>query len=93
MPAMLTSFRPALRSRISKVSLFPSITIAARYVSTMKPRFSPGSDELLMTHAVEPLLTTEGGRWSLIADGEGLERPFKFKTFAKTWVCSILPSH
>jgi hypothetical protein len=91
-PAMLTSFRPVLRSRIAKVSLFPSLIFAARYASTMKPRFSPGSDELLMTHALEMLLTTEGGRWSLIADGEALERSFKFKTFAKTWVCSI-PLH
>ncbi|KAI0596462.1 transcriptional coactivator/pterin dehydratase [Biscogniauxia sp. FL1348] len=49
--------------------------------------FSPGVDETALSKALEPLLVTarQGGRWALIPSGEGLERSFKFKTFAKTW--------
>ncbi|KAM0254990.1 hypothetical protein ACHAQJ_006218 [Trichoderma viride] len=35
---------------------------------------------------LEPLLASHGGRWTLTSDGEALERSFKFKNFAKTWV-------
>ncbi|GAB1318881.1 hypothetical protein MFIFM68171_09091 [Madurella fahalii] len=50
-----------------------------------QPRFSTGSDAAAMAAALAPLLTGNGGRWALVADGEALERTFKFKTFAKTW--------
>ncbi|KAI4865802.1 transcriptional coactivator/pterin dehydratase [Hypoxylon rubiginosum] len=51
------------------------------------PQFSPGVDEPALTRALEPLLASAelGGRWALVPGGEGLERSFKFKTFAKTW--------
>ncbi len=51
-----------------------------------QPRFPAGSDSAALATSLAPLLTTNGGRWALTADGEGLEREFKFKTFAKTWV-------
>lgn len=56
------------------------------------PQFSPGVDEPALTRALEPLLASAelGGRWALVPGGEGLERSFKFKTFAKTWVSSDL---
>ncbi|KAJ9138805.1 hypothetical protein NKR23_g8153 [Pleurostoma richardsiae] len=54
-------------------------------MSTLQPRFSEGSDTESLSHALKPLLTSSGGRWSLTSNGQGLERPFKFKTFAKTW--------
>jgi len=54
--------------------------------SNPQPRFSDGSDTTDLETSLAPLLTTNGGRWTLTADGEGLEREFKFKTFAKTWV-------
>ncbi|KUI68715.1 Putative pterin-4-alpha-carbinolamine dehydratase [Cytospora mali] len=47
-----------------------------------KPKFAEGSDENLLTKAVDNLTS---GKWALTANGQGLERPFKFKTFAKTW--------
>lgn len=53
----------------------------------MQPRFSTGTDEAKAAQDVKPLLSTEGGRWTLAAEGQALERSFKFKTFAKTWVC------
>ena len=53
----------------------------------MQPRFSTGTDEAKAAQDVKPLLSTEGGRWTLAADGQALERSFKFKTFGKTWVC------
>ncbi|KAH0532124.1 hypothetical protein TsFJ059_000857 [Trichoderma semiorbis] len=34
---------------------------------------------------LEQLLVSNGGRWTLTADGEALERSFKFKNFTKTW--------
>ncbi|KAI6093567.1 transcriptional coactivator/pterin dehydratase [Hypoxylon rubiginosum] len=51
------------------------------------PQFSPGVDEPALTRALESLLASAelGGRWQLVPGGEGLERSFKFKTFAKTW--------
>lgn len=58
-----------------------------RFSSTMsQPRFSVGTDAANVTPALNALLTSEGGRWTLAKDGTALERQFKFKTFAKTWV-------
>ncbi|CAJ2501958.1 Uu.00g048110.m01.CDS01 [Anthostomella pinea] len=56
--------------------------------STAQINFSPGVDETALTKALQPLLASagEGGRWAVVPGGEGLERSFKFKTFAKTWV-------
>jgi 4a-hydroxytetrahydrobiopterin dehydratase len=58
----------------------------------MEPAFSKGSDVDSLKQAVNPLLSTNGGKWSLVNDGEALERTFKFKTFTKTWV-STSPCH
>ncbi|EHA52196.1 hypothetical protein MCOR27_010947 [Pyricularia oryzae] len=56
----------------------------ARFYSAMsRPNFAPGSDVAALDAALTPLLAP--GRWQLTPDGEGLERTFKFKTFAKTW--------
>ncbi|KAG5656588.1 hypothetical protein KAF25_000175, partial [Fusarium avenaceum] len=70
--------RPLLHStRIS--SLF-------RFSSTMsQPKFSAGTDAANVTPALNALLTSKDGRWTLAKDGTALERKFKFKTFAKTW--------
>ncbi|KAK2067744.1 hypothetical protein P8C59_001457 [Phyllachora maydis] len=51
----------------------------------MSPRFSAGTDTSTLEAALSPLLVQTGGRWTLAADGEGLERSFRFKTFAKAW--------
>ncbi|KAL1874532.1 hypothetical protein Daus18300_003551 [Diaporthe australafricana] len=45
------------------------------------PKFSEGSEEPRLTQELDALL----GRWKLTEDGQGIERSFKFKTFAKTW--------
>ncbi|KAI0200366.1 pterin 4 alpha carbinolamine dehydratase-domain-containing protein [Astrocystis sublimbata] len=54
-----------------------------------KVRFSSGTDETSLTAALQGLLGSAGqgggGRWTLISSGQGLERSFKFKNFAKTW--------
>ncbi|KJZ79294.1 hypothetical protein HIM_01445 [Hirsutella minnesotensis 3608] len=50
-----------------------------------QPRFSPGTDADAVSPAVAALVSGPGGRWTLAADGQALERTFKFKTFAKTW--------
>lgn len=47
------------------------------------PKFSEGSDEPRLKKELDGLLSN---RWALTADGKGIERSFKFKTFAKTWV-------
>ncbi|KAK2067745.1 hypothetical protein P8C59_001457 [Phyllachora maydis] len=52
----------------------------------MSPRFSAGTDTSTLEAALSPLLVQTGGRWTLAADGEGLERSFRFKTFAKAWL-------
>ena len=51
-----------------------------------QPSFAEGSDTTAVKEALSPLLSVSGGRWALTADGQGIERSFKFKTFAKTWV-------
>lgn len=48
-----------------------------------KAKFAEGSDEALLSQQVESLASN---RWSVTQDGQGIERSFKFKTFAKTWV-------
>ncbi|KAK3903909.1 pterin 4 alpha carbinolamine dehydratase-domain-containing protein [Staphylotrichum tortipilum] len=53
--------------------------------TTPRPNFSAGSDPAAAEAALAPLLTANGGRWTLNPSGEALEREFKFKTFAKTW--------
>jgi len=58
--------------------------------SVASPRFSAGSDLDTAGKTLALLLTSGGGRWMLTENGEGLERTFKFKTFAKTWVCLVL---
>lgn len=56
-----------------------------------QPRFSQGSDAAASEKTLSALLASDGsgGRWTLTADGEGVERMFRFKTFAKTWVCLL----
>lgn len=75
---MRAILRPTARLNISGTFL--------RFSSTMQPSFSAGTDTARVTPALEPLLSTEGGRWALTNEGEALERTFRFKTFAKTWV-------
>ncbi|KAI2614185.1 uncharacterized protein GGS25DRAFT_470659 [Hypoxylon fragiforme] len=60
---------------------------ASPAMTTHTPRFSAGVDEPALARELEPLLASAGlgGRWALIPGGEGLERTFSFKTFAKTW--------
>ncbi|KAK3943829.1 pterin-4-alpha-carbinolamine dehydratase [Diplogelasinospora grovesii] len=53
--------------------------------SMSSPKFSAGSASPATMEAKLAPLISEGGRWTLTANGEGLERTFKFKTFAKTW--------
>lgn len=54
-------------------------------------RFSAGTDEQSASPALQTLLSSSsGGRWTLTNEGEALERSFKFKTFAKTWVSTQL---
>jgi len=55
---------------------------------SIEPQFSQGTcdDPAELRAALAPLLVENGGRWTLMANGEGLEREFRFKTFARTWV-------
>ncbi|KAI1128133.1 pterin 4 alpha carbinolamine dehydratase-domain-containing protein [Nemania abortiva] len=55
--------------------------------NSAKVKFSAGADETALTPALQELMDSagKGGRWALIPSGQGLERSFKFKTFAKTW--------
>jgi 4a-hydroxytetrahydrobiopterin dehydratase len=80
-PLRNPSIRPLLRN--ANTRHFFSTTMASLQVS---PRFSKGTDEATALPSLQPLLSSEGGRWTLTSEGEALERSFKFKTFAKTWV-------
>lgn len=84
---MLNALRCQLRSHTAKSYSIaaPAFAISVRAMHT-QPRFSPGTDEAAATSTLNSLLASEGGRWTLANEGEALERSFKFKTFAKTWV-------
>ncbi|KAI0013128.1 transcriptional coactivator/pterin dehydratase [Xylariaceae sp. FL0662B] len=74
----LTHHHTGSRTLVSSARTMASST-------TSQARFSAGADEAALSQALKPLLRQQGGRWTLIPGGEGLERSFKFKTFAKTW--------
>lgn len=74
------------RNILSRTATSSIHTSPRPYSTTMQPKFSPGTDETLATSALTPLLTSSGGRWTLSTEGQAVERSFKFKTFAKTWV-------
>ncbi|MCJ1414154.1 hypothetical protein MMC32_000479 [Xylographa parallela] len=67
-----------------------------RPLHLLKPTMSPpirrpiSSTPILVPHTpiaeLEPLLTANGGKWTLSADGKGLERSVKFGTFRRTRV-------
>lgn len=81
------------QSRSSRIFRASMSTAASSHTV---PKFSAGSDESSLYKKLQTLLppgegngsqaAAPGGRWALIPSGEGLERSFKFKTFAKTWV-------
>jgi hypothetical protein len=55
--------------------------------TTTTPAFSSNYDAEQGEKDLTPLLKIDGGKWTLISSGKGVERSFKFKTFKKTWVC------
>jgi len=56
--------------------------------TTPQPTFSSNYDPAQGNQDLAPLLKSNGGKWTLIESGKGVERGFKFKTFKKTWVRS-----
>ncbi|OTB15480.1 hypothetical protein K445DRAFT_317738 [Daldinia sp. EC12] len=89
--AVVTSRRYSLvyhdQGRRSFTASASAMADSASSQAVVAPQFSAGVDEPALTRALETLLASAGlgGRWVLTASGEGLERSFKFKTFAKTW--------
>lgn len=73
--------------------LFSAATAVRMASSVANVKFSAGADEQALGETLKTLLASAagGGRWALTPGGEGLERSFKFKTFAKTWVSWIPP--
>ena len=85
------------RSFVRNLSV-PGIQHTAKTHSVPKPRMdlrtrvsvSEGQNEEELLRKLQSLLTDNGGLWKLTADGKGLERPFHFKTFNRTWVSFTL---
>lgn len=78
--------RPALHLKPKPIASPRSFSRSAAMAAT--PKFSEGSDEPRLTKELDGLLSN---KWTLTADGQGIERSFKFKTFAKTWVRRTRP--
>ncbi len=77
------SHKSSLLSRLS-------FSQAARSMSTKtEPQFSSNYNPIQGHQALGTLLKDGGGRWTLLSNGMGIERSFKFKGFKKTWVCRI----
>jgi hypothetical protein len=55
------------------------------------PTFSSNYDPEQGAKDLDSLLKSNGGKWTLIESGKGVERSFKFKTFKKTWVRHFPP--
>ncbi|EHL02220.1 hypothetical protein M7I_1814 [Glarea lozoyensis 74030] len=51
---------------------------------TTQPIFASNYPPTEATAALAPLLKPTG-KWSLTPNGQGIERPFKFKGFKKCW--------
>lgn len=89
-----TATRPAtaaaaMRSDVASASPFFG-AVGSFSTMPMPPSFSAGTDKNAATEALRPLITPDaGGKWTLTADGYGVERSFKFATFNKTWVSTL----
>ena len=80
--------RPLLTSLAAKIR-----QQAPRAMSTATPSFAAGSDTAALSPVLKELVSRPEAPWHLTATGEGVERSFRFKTFAKTWVrCALPPS-
>lgn len=80
---------PQIRAKLGPIHQHQLQPFTIRKNSSMpSAKFSPGSEGQATEAALTNLLAEGGGRWTLAADGQGIERNFKFKTFTKTWVCS-----
>lgn len=77
----------------SQLCRFHTAPVTSTMENNMRINFSSGSDENTLTKALQELLDSagKGGRWALLPTGQGLERSFKFKNFAKTWVSILEP--
>lgn len=85
-PARITN-RPFCRQLVQHVTRARpfSRTAIGAMAATNKVKFAEGSDEAALTKVLDGL-TSGTPKWSLTPNGQGVERSFKFKTFAKTWV-------
>ncbi|OAQ96828.1 hypothetical protein LLEC1_06029 [Akanthomyces lecanii] len=80
-----TSAAAAMPSEVAHASPFFG-AVGSFSTMPMPPSFAASTDKNAATEALRPLVTPEaGGRWTLTADGSGIERSFKFATFNKTW--------
>lgn len=61
-----------------------AVTSPARLKSSELKVSSNSDTSRILTEATQ---LVDNGHWRLCDHGEGLERGFKFKTFAATWVC------
>ncbi|KAK5635471.1 hypothetical protein RRF57_011183 [Xylaria bambusicola] len=74
--------------QMSRLQSSSSDVVAPNDGANAKINFAAGADEATLMAALQDLLDSagKGGRWTLIPSGQGLERGFRFKNFAKTWV-------
>lgn len=80
-----------LRGRPVLASLTAGLRHAQRApMTTVAPNFSPGSDAAALGTALDKLVSRSEAPWHLTPTGEGVERSFRFKTFAKTWVSALV---
>lgn len=84
LPHSATISRTSTTSRIRHPFPKPGYSIRKMTQPTFSSNYSP--EEGLKDLA--PLLkgSGQGGKWSLIPSGKGIERRFQFKGFKKTWV-------
>lgn len=78
------TLRPILQSSLPH--LYKVRYSTCKMSTSPTPVFSSTYPSAQGTAGLSPLLKSNGGKWTLIENGKGVERGFKFKTFKKTWV-------
>ncbi|KAF3007106.1 hypothetical protein E8E14_008231 [Neopestalotiopsis sp. 37M] len=73
------------RRAMSTAPLFSEGSDETALAEKLRTLLSSSSSSSSSASSADQQQQQGSGRWTLIANGQGLERSFKFKTFAKTW--------
>lgn len=83
-------FSPSLITITTNPIRTLTLTTTTRKLSMstlLTPDFSSTYSPAKAQKDLSPLLKSNGGKWTLIESGKGIERGFRFRGFKRCWVC------